>query len=58
VSLRIPQEARQVILEAARRAGHDFSSVANEMLLEAASMRRIPGMLVRSPEHWFVAPPA
>ncbi len=45
VSLRIPQEAREVILEAVRRTGRNFSSVANEMLLEAARMRRIPGIV-------------
>jgi uncharacterized protein (DUF433 family) len=45
VSLRIPEEAREVIVEAARRTGRDFSSVANEMLLEAVRMRRIPGIL-------------
>src|SRR5438445_12915339 len=45
VSLRIPQEAREVILEAARSTGRDFSSVANEMLMEAARMRRIPGIV-------------
>jgi uncharacterized protein (DUF433 family) len=45
VSLRIPEEARQVILETVRRTGRDFSSVANELLLEGAKMRRIPGVV-------------
>ncbi len=45
ISLRIPDETRQVIEEAARRGGRDFSSVANEMLSEAVKMRRIPGIV-------------
>lgn len=45
VSLRIPEEARRVILETVRRTGRDFSSVANELLLEGARMRRIPGVV-------------
>ena len=45
VSLRIPDEARAAIQETMRRTGRDFSSVANEMLTEAARMRRIPGIV-------------
>jgi uncharacterized protein (DUF433 family) len=45
VSMRIPDEAREVIQETARHTGRDFSSVANEMLVEGARMRRIPGIV-------------
>ena len=45
VSLRIPEEVRQVIEETAGRQRRTFSSVANEMLEEAVRMRRIPGIV-------------
>jgi len=44
VSLRIPDEVRELIRETMKQSGRDFSSIANEMLLEAAKMRRIPGI--------------
>jgi uncharacterized protein (DUF433 family) len=43
--LRIPEEARSEIEATARRSRRTFSSVANEMLVEAARMRRIPGIV-------------
>jgi len=47
VSLRIPEEAKESIEQISRRAGRDFSSVANEMLMEAVKLRRIPGLAFR-----------
>src|SRR5438445_352398 len=44
VSLRIPDEVREVIRERMKESGRDFSSIANEMLMESAKMRRIPGV--------------
>jgi len=44
VSLRIPDEVRQLIQERMKESGRGFSSIANEMLMEAAKMRRIPGI--------------
>jgi uncharacterized protein (DUF433 family) len=41
----MPEEARQVIEETVRRTSRSFSSVANEMLSEAARMRRVPGIV-------------
>ena len=40
-----------MIQEAATDAGRDFSSVANEMLAEAVSMRRVPGILFVDEPH-------
>jgi len=37
VSLRIPDEVRQLIQERMKESGRGFSSIANEMLMEAAS---------------------
>jgi uncharacterized protein (DUF433 family) len=45
VSLRIPDEVREVIRERMKESGRDFSSIANEMLMESAKMRRIPGII-------------
>jgi uncharacterized protein (DUF433 family) len=45
VSLRIPDEVRQEIQDTVQRTGRDFSSVANELLLEGVRMRRIPGIV-------------
>src|SRR5437764_15301828 len=45
VSLRLPEDVRAAIDEAATRTRRGFSSVANEMLAEAAKMRRIPGIV-------------
>lgn len=44
VSLRIPDDVRATIEEAAQHTGRPFSAVANEMLAEAARMRRISGI--------------
>ncbi len=44
VSVRIPPETRVGIDAMVRRTGRDFSSVVNEMLAEAVTMRRIPGI--------------
>lgn len=44
VSLRISAEVRAAIDDTRRRTGRAFSSIANEMLLEAVKMRRIPGI--------------
>ncbi len=44
-TIRMPDEVREPIEEEARLARRDFSSVANEMLLEAIKMRRIPGII-------------
>lgn len=44
-TLRIPEPTREAIEIAARRAGRDFSGVANEMLAESVKMRRVPGIL-------------
>lgn len=44
-TIRMPEEIRGPIEEEARLARRDFSSVANEMLLEAIKMRRIPGIV-------------
>jgi len=44
VSLRIPDEVREAIRERMKESGRDFSSIANEMLMESAKMRRIPGI--------------
>ncbi len=44
VSLRIPEEVRELIKERMKESGRDFSSIANEMLMESARMRRIPGI--------------
>lgn len=43
-TIRIPDETVTLIEETSRQTGRDFSSVANEMLTEAAKMRRIPGI--------------
>ena len=45
VSLHIPEDMRAEIEAIARRSGRDFSSVAEEMLVEAIKMRRIPGIV-------------
>src|SRR6267143_2253731 len=44
VSLRIPDEVRELIQERMKESGRAFSSIANEMLMESAKMRRIPGI--------------
>lgn len=44
-TIRMPDDIRKPIEEEARLARRDFSSVANEMLLEAIKMRRIPGIV-------------
>jgi uncharacterized protein (DUF433 family) len=44
-TIRMPDDIREPIEAEARLARRDFSSVANEMLLEAIKMRRIPGIL-------------
>src|SRR3981081_1923138 len=44
VSLRIPDEVREHIRERMKETGRDFSSIANEMLMESAKMRGIPGI--------------
>lgn len=44
-TIRMPDEVRLPIEEVAHLARRDFSSVANEMLLEAIKMRRIPGIV-------------
>ncbi len=55
-TIRIPDETVEFIEETCRETGRDFSSVANEMLLEAIKMRRIPGILfVHSPSGGRVA---
>ena len=43
-TIRIPEETVELIEETCRQTGRDFSSVANEMLSEAAKMRRILGI--------------
>lgn len=45
VTLAIPEEVRATIQETVERTGQDFSAVANEMLTEAAKMRRFPGII-------------
>ncbi len=44
-TIRMPDEVRLPIEEEAHLARRDFSSVANEMLLEGIKMRRIPGIV-------------
>jgi len=44
VTLAIPEDVRVTIQETVERTGRDFSAVANEMLTEAAKMRRFPGI--------------
>ncbi len=45
VSLHIPEDMRAEMEAIARRSGRDFSGVAEEMLVEAIKMRRIPGIV-------------
>jgi uncharacterized protein (DUF433 family) len=44
-TIRMPDEVRLPIEEEAHLARRDFSSVANELLLEGIKMRRIPGVV-------------
>ena len=44
-TIRMPDEVRLPLEEEAHLARRDFSSVANEMLLEGIKMRRIPGVV-------------
>lgn len=44
-TIRMPDEVRVPLEEEAHLARRDFSSVANEMLLEGIKMRRIPGIV-------------
>ena len=44
-SLRIPEETARTIEEIARASRRDFSSVVNEMLVEAVKMGRCPGIV-------------
>src|SRR3972149_8196119 len=44
-TIRMPDEVRLPLEEEAHLARRDFSSVANEMLLEGIKMRRIPGIV-------------
>lgn len=43
-SLRIPGDVAREIQSLAEATGRDFSSVANELLVEAVKMRRCPGI--------------
>ena len=45
VTLAIPEDVRATIQQTVERTGQDFSAVANEMLIEAAKMRRFPGLI-------------
>lgn len=44
-TIRMPEEVRLPLEEEAHLARRDFSSVANEILLEGIKMRRIPGIV-------------
>lgn len=44
-TIRMPDEVRLPLEEEAHFTRRDFSSVANEMLLEGIKMRRIPGVV-------------
>ena len=44
-TIRMPDEVRLPLEEEAHLARRDFSSVANEVLLEGIKMRRIPGVV-------------
>ncbi|TAK30049.1 MAG: hypothetical protein EPO21_20080 [Chloroflexota bacterium] len=44
-TIRMPDEVRLPLEEEAHLARRDFSSVANELLLEGIKMRRIPGVV-------------
>ncbi|MDA8189795.1 MAG: hypothetical protein M0T85_16770 [Dehalococcoidales bacterium] len=44
-TIRMPDEVRLPLEEEAHLARRDFSSVANEMLLEGIKMRRTPGIV-------------
>jgi uncharacterized protein (DUF433 family) len=43
-SLRIPQETVKEIERIASESGHDFSTIAKDLLSEAVKMRRCPGV--------------
>src|SRR5262249_41278444 len=45
VKLCIPEDVYATIEDAARQTGRTYADVANEMLVEAARMRRVPGIV-------------
>src|SRR5262245_31909777 len=45
VTLRVPEDVRNAIDDAAERTGRSFASVANELLAEAIKTRRVPGIV-------------